>query len=136
MAIVASFEILTWFGLSVTGNPITVLVGVPSSTVLISTFTGAFPESFLAKNKSTAVKNAPFTSSNDDVGEGASIFPPTTNDCARGSTNLWIDVLVWVFIVVWEVVVFVVRFVTVFVVRLDVVLVTVFSHCSSVPSEL
>ena len=78
-------------GLNVTGNPITVLVGVPSSTVRISTFTGAFPESLLAKNKSTAVKNAPFTSSNDDVGEGASIFPATTNDCARGSTNLYRD---------------------------------------------
>jgi hypothetical protein len=63
-------------------------VGVPSSTVLISTFTGALPPSFVAKNKSTAVKNAPFTSSVVDVGEGASTFPPTTNDCARGSINL------------------------------------------------
>jgi hypothetical protein len=69
-------------------------VGVPSSTVLISTFTGAFPASFLAKNKSTAVKKAPFISSFVDVGEGASIFPPTTNDCARGSINLCIVVLV------------------------------------------
>ena len=40
------------------------------------------------------------------------------------------------FIVVCEVVVFVVRLVTVFVVKLFVVAVTVFSHCSSVPSEL
>jgi hypothetical protein len=41
-----------------------------------------------------------------------------------------------VFIVVTEVVVFVVRLVDVFVVRFLVVAVTVFSHCSSVPSEL
>ena len=40
------------------------------------------------------------------------------------------------FIVVCDVVVFVVRLVTVFVVRFFVVAVTVFSHCSSVPSEL
>ena len=114
-------------------------MGVPSSTVLISTFTVAFPLSFLAKNKSTAVKKAPLESSvaRPSLEEsGDSIFPPTTKDCARGSTNLWTVVLVWVFIVVTEVVVFVVRLVTVFVVRFFVVAVTVFSHCSSVPSEL
>jgi hypothetical protein len=52
----ASVRNINLIGLNVTGNPITVLVGVPSSTVLISTFTGAFPLSFLAKNKSTQLK--------------------------------------------------------------------------------
>ena len=88
VAISALSETLTSSGLNVTGVPITILVGVPSSTVLISTLTGAFPLSLLAKNKSTSVKNAPFTSSFELFGEGAYIFPPTTNDCASGSTNL------------------------------------------------
>ena len=47
-------------GLKVTGSPITVRVGIPNSVVLIWTVIGAFPESTDEKNKSTAVKNAPF----------------------------------------------------------------------------
>ena len=92
--------------------------------------------SLLAKNKSTAVKNAPFTSSFEEFGEGASILPATTKVCANGSTNGCSTVSVCVFIVVVEAVVFVVKLVTVCVVRFLVVVVTVFSHCSRVPSEL
>ena len=50
--------------------------------------------SLFAKKRSTAVKNAPFSSSFVPIGEGASILPPTLNDCASGSTYLWIVVVV------------------------------------------
>ena len=75
-------------GRNVTGFPITTLVGVPNSTVLISILTGLLLESLFAKKRSTAVKNAPFSSSFVPSGDGASILPPTLNDCASGSTYL------------------------------------------------
>jgi hypothetical protein len=72
---------------SAAGSLILFLVGVPNSTVLISTVTGQFPLSLLAKNKSTAVTKAPFESLLYPFAFGASPgFPPTVNDCASGST--------------------------------------------------
>ena len=81
----ASVEIFTCSGFNVTGFPKITLVGVPNCTVLISHVTGAVPISFLAKKTSTAVKYAPLISSFALIAFGASIFPPTTKDCASGS---------------------------------------------------
>ena len=81
VAVSPVLEIVISSGLSVTGSPITSLVGVPSSTVLISTLTGLLLLSLLAKNRSTAVKYAPLVSSFAPVGsEVVLILPPTVND--------------------------------------------------------
>ena len=81
-----SVDVFTCWGFNVTGFPTIVLVGVPSSTVLISIVTGELSGSLLAKNRSNAVKYAPFASSFGAFPFKLSIFPPTLNDCARGST--------------------------------------------------
>ena len=56
-------------GVRITGFPIVVNVGVPSSVVLTSTLSGALPLSTVAKNKSTEVKNTPFTSSSVSISD-------------------------------------------------------------------
>ena len=68
-----------------TGVPITLRVGIPNSVVLIWKVIGADFWSHLAKNTSTAVKNAPSISSFVSISDGASMLPPTTNVWARGS---------------------------------------------------
>ena len=112
MGIEASSDTFICSGLSVTGFPKTNLVGVPNSTVLTWTVNGLFPVSFVAKNKSTAVKYAPLESSFLPFALGASvILPPTVNDCANGSVYLVIEVLI--VLVVFTLVVFAVVFVIV-----------------------
>lgn len=136
VSISPSSEILMSDGLKVTDFPKTILVGVPNSTVLISTLNGALPSSLLAKNNPTEVKNAPFISSILSFAPGASTLPPTVNDCASGSKNSATVVLVFLDIVVKLVVKLVFKLVTVCVVKLLVIAVTSFSHWLSVPSEL